>query len=62
MASRNTYDQGKELLGHEFKRSLIEQKYRIKTKPDSSGNPQVNATIEKINQVLGNIVRTNNLQ
>ena len=34
----------------------------IKTKPTSPGNPQVKATIERIHQLLGNIVRTYNPQ
>ena len=41
---------------------MIEQEYGIKTKPVSSGNPQANATLERIHQVLGNLVRTYNLQ
>ena len=41
---------------------MIEQEYGIKKKPDSPGNPQANATIERIHQVLENIVRTYNLQ
>ena len=56
------YDQGGEFLGHEFKNSLIEDKYGTKNKPDSFENPQVNATIDIIHQVLGNLVRTYNLQ
>ena len=56
-----TYDQGGELFGHEFKNSLIEQEYGIKTNPVSSGNPQTNAVIEKIHQVLGNLIHSFNL-
>ena len=33
------YDWGGELLGNEFKNSLIEKEYGIKTKQVSSGNP-----------------------
>ena len=40
---------------------MIEQEYAIKTKPVSHGNPQANATIKRIHQVLDNIVRTYNL-
>ena len=57
-----TYDWGGEFLGHECKSSLTEQEYGIKKKPDSSGNPQANVTMEQVHQVLGNIVRTYNLQ
>ena len=41
---------------------MIGPEYGIKTKPTSPGNPHVNATIERIHQVLGNLVRTYNLQ
>ena len=57
-----TYDQGGEFLSHEFNDSLIENEYGIKTKPDSPGIPQSNKKIDRINQVLGNLVRTYNLQ
>ena len=40
---------------------MIEQKYVIKTKPASYRNPQANATIERIHQVLGNLIRCFNL-
>ena len=40
----------------------MENEYDIKTKPFSPGNPQLNATIEIIHQVLGNLVRTYNPQ
>ena len=56
------YDQGVEFLGHEFKNSLIENEYGIKTKSDSPGNPQSRAIIEILHQVLGDLVRTYNLQ
>ena len=57
-----TYDQGGEFLGHEFKNGLIENEYSIQTKPASPGNPHANATIERLHQVLGNLVHTRNLQ
>ena len=41
---------------------MVEQEYGIKTKHASSVNPQANATIEIIHQVLGNIVNSYNLQ
>ena len=40
---------------------LIEAKYYIKEKPASSGNPQENTIIERIHQVLGNLVWTYNI-
>ena len=57
-----TYDQGGELLVHKFKNSLIDNEYGIKTKPDSLGNPQANRKTKIIHQVLGNLVRTYNIQ
>ena len=57
-----TYDRGGEFLGRKFKNSLIGNKYGIKNNPASPGNPQVNAIIEGIQQVLGNLLRTYNLQ
>ena len=57
-----TYDQGGEFLGREFKNSLIENEYGIKTKPASPGNPQANTIIERTHQVLGNLIHTYNLQ
>ena len=56
------YDQVREFLGHEFKDTLIEKEYNIKTKPASPGNTQANTIVEIIHQVLGNLVRTYNLQ
>ena len=41
---------------------MIEKEYGIKTELASPRNPQANTTIEIINQVLGNLVRTYNLQ
>ena len=57
-----TYDQVGELLGHKFKSILIEQVYGIKNKPAFPGNPQENLTIEIIHPVLGNLLRTYNIQ
>ena len=51
-----TYDQRGEFLGHEFKKILIENEYGIKNKPTSPGNPQVDVTIERLHQLVGNLV------
>ena len=56
------YDREEEFLGHKFKNILIETKYSINYKPVSPGNPQANEIIERIHQVLGNLVRTYYLQ
>ena len=44
-----------------FIKSLIERKYRITTKLSASGNPTSNAILERVHQVLGNIVRSFNI-
>ena len=56
------YDQGKEFIGHEFRKYQIETEYGITSKPSTSGNPTSNAILEQIHQVLGNLVRTFNVQ
>ena len=40
---------------------MIEREYGIKTKPDSSGSPQANATKDIIHKILGNLVQTYDL-
>ena len=57
-----TYDQGKEFICHEFRKSLIEIKYGITAKRSTSGNLMSNAILELIHQVLGILVRTFNIQ
>ena len=56
------YDQGKEFIGHEFRTSLIEYEYRITAKAGTLVNPMPNAILERIHQVLRNLVRTFNIQ
>ena len=56
------YDQGKEFIGPEFRKSLIKTEYGINVKPSTSGNPMSNAILERIHQVLGNLVRNFNIQ
>ena len=57
-----TYDQEKGFIGHEFRKSLIEYKYRITAKPSTLVNPMSNKILERIQQVLGNLVRNFNIQ
>ena len=52
-----TYDKGPEFMGVEF-RNMVEQEYSIKTKPITTRNPQANAIIERVHQVIGNMIRT----
>ena len=40
---------------------MIEQEYLIKNKPDSSSNPQLDATIHRIHKVVGNLIHTFNI-
>ena len=56
-----TYDQIKECIGHEFRKSRIETEYGITTKTSTLGNPTSNAILERIHQVIGNLVRTCNI-
>ena len=41
---------------------MIQEDYGIKTKPISTRNPQANAIVERVHQVIANIVRTFELQ
>ena len=41
---------------------MIENEYGIKTEPDYPWKPQTDAIIDRTNQLLGNLVRTYNLQ
>ena len=52
------YDQVSEFIGHELRKSLIEMEYRIVVKPITLGNPMSSLILERIHQVLGNLVRT----
>ena len=56
-----TYDQGSEIIGHEFRNVLIEEEYGIVAKPSSSGNPVSNTILEQFYQILGNLVPTCNI-
>jgi transposase InsO family protein len=51
---------GTEFIGQEFQKMLDE--YGIKKKPITQRNPQANAIVERVHQVIGNIVRTFELQ
>src|SRR5687768_10056872 len=51
-----TYDRGSEFIGKDFQKMLV-QDYGIKRKPITVRNPQVNAVVERIHQVIANMVR-----
>ena len=57
-----TYDQGKEFICREFRKLLIETEYGITAKPSNSGNPIPNAILQRIHQVLVDLVQTFNVQ
>ena len=56
-----TFDRGKEFIGQDFRR-MIKEDYGIKGKPITVRNPQANAIVERIHQVIGNIIRTFELE
>ena len=56
-----TFDRGSEFMGGDF-RTMLKEDYGIKQKPISVRNPQANAIVERIHQVIGNMVRTFELE
>jgi transposase InsO family protein len=56
-----TYDRGSEFIGHDFRDMLVND-YGIKRKPITVRNPQANAIVERVHQVIGNIIHTFELQ
>ena len=56
-----TLDRGSEFIGQDFK-DMIKNDYGIKRKPITVRNPQANAIWERVHQVLGNMVRTFELE
>ena len=51
-----TYDKGSEFMA-EFATMIVEE-YGIKKKGISPRNPQANAILERIHQVIGNMIKT----
>jgi transposase InsO family protein len=56
-----TYDRGSEFIGHDFRDMLIND-YGIKHRPITVRNPQANAIVERVHQVIGNMIHTFELQ
>jgi len=56
-----TFDRGSEFIGNDFKQMLVND-YGIKRKPITVRNPQANAIVERIHQVIANMVRTFELE
>jgi transposase InsO family protein len=56
-----TYDRGSEFTGKDFQK-MIKEDYGVKAKPITVRNPQANAIVERVHQVIGNIIRTFELE
>ena len=57
-----TMDRGSEFIGHAFKKELMQGEYGVTVKFATTANPQANSVIERIHQVLGNMLRTFKLE
>src|SRR5687767_15760416 len=56
MAGQITFDRGSEFLGTDFQKMSV-QVYGIKKKSITVRNPQANTVVERIHQVIANMVR-----
>jgi transposase InsO family protein len=56
-----TFNRGSEFIGKDFKK-MIKEDYGVKAKPITVRNPQANAIVERVHQVIGNIIRTFELE
>src|SRR5210317_1943070 len=56
-----TFDRGSEFIGKDFQQ-MIKEDYGIKPKPITVRNPQANAIVERVHQVIGNIICTFELE
>ena len=56
-----TTDRGSEFIGKEFK-NMLKNDYGVKQKVITTRNPQANAVVERVHQVIGNMIRTFELQ
>ena len=56
------YDRRNEFLGREFKNDLIENEYGIKSRCATTENPQANSLLERVFQMVENLVRIFGLQ
>jgi transposase InsO family protein len=57
-----TFDSGSEFIGKDFQK-MIKNDYGVKGKPITVRNPQANAIVERVHQVIGgNIIRTFELE
>ena len=56
-----TFDRGSEFIGQDFK-GMIQDDYGVKAKPITVRNPQANSVVERIHQVIANMIRTFELE
>ena len=56
-----TYDRGSEFIGFEF-HNMVKTDYGIKCKPITVQNPQANEIVGRVHQVIGNLIRTYELE
>jgi transposase InsO family protein len=56
-----TFDRGSEFIGKDFQK-MIKEDYGVKAKPITVRNPQANAIVERVHQVIGNIIRSFELE
>ena len=57
-----TYDRRNGFLGHAFKNNLIKNEYGIEAKCATTKNPQTSSILERIHQVIANLIRTFDFQ
>ena len=55
------YDRGSEFIGHEFTR-MVRDDYGLKVRKATTKNPQSNTILKRLHQVLGNMIRTHELE
>jgi transposase InsO family protein len=56
-----TFNQGSEFIGQDFQK-MIKEDCGVKAKPITARNPQANAIVERVHQVIGNIIHTFELE
>ena len=56
-----TFDRGSEFIGKDFQ-NMIKNDYGVKAKPITVRNPQANAIVERVHQVMRNIIMTFELE
>jgi len=57
-----TYDRGNEFIGHEFEKKFVTEEYGTTVKGATVRNPQANSILERVHQVVANLVRTYDLE